>query len=101
MSTYTVQDITNRLEDLDTYLDDLETQLENARDARRELEEMVEDFSDLEKLQENTEEFSLSPYLLPDLQTYMAAHHGEWDYKTAALFDALETILRKLENILA
>lgn len=30
MNTYTVQDITNRLEDLDTYLDALEPQLENA-----------------------------------------------------------------------
>ena len=62
---------------------------------------MVSDFSDLEKLQENTEEFSLSPYLLPDLQTYMAAHRGAWDYKTGAMFDSLEILLRKLETILA
>lgn len=101
MTTYTVQDITNCLEDLDNYLDDLETQLENARDARRELEEMVGDFADLEKLQENTEELSLSPYLLTDLQTYMAAQRGAWDFKTAALFDDLEALLRKLEAILA
>lgn len=77
MNSYTVQDITNRLE------------------------EMCSDLSGLEKLQENTEEFSLSPYLLTDLQTYMAAQRGAWDYKTAALFDALETLLRKLETILA
>jgi chaperonin cofactor prefoldin len=101
MNTYTVQDITNRLEDLDTYLDDLEMQLENARDARRELEEMVSVLSGLEKLQENTEKISLSPYLLTDLLTYREKHGGAWDYKTAALFDDLEKRLRNLEAILA
>lgn len=101
MSTYTVQDITNRLEDLDTYLDDLETQLENAREARRELEEMVDDFVDLEILKEAHEDFRMPPHLLTDLQSYIAEQRGAFDYKTAALFDALEALLRKLETILA
>ena len=101
MSKYVFYDVSCRLEDLDNYLDDLETQLDNARDAQRELIEMVEELSKLEKLEEHAEDIKVDPHLHADLLTYVQANSPGMDYKTEAMFSKLSALLTNLEEILA